>query len=75
MTSFLPASLQLYILTTFANYPNIIDPYMNISGYYFFYFLPFMLLVLIFFIPIPVATIADKYGVLIFIIYDLEKFG
>ena len=63
MTSFISASRQLYILTTFANYPNVIDPYMKISQYYFFYFLPFILLVLMFFIPIPVATIADRYGV------------
>ena len=63
MTGYVAASKQLYILTTFANYPTVMKPYMNYSPYYFFYFLPFIMIILVFFIPIPVAKLFDEYNV------------
>ena len=61
MTNFGGASFTLYILTTLSNYPAAIIPYCKVSNYYFFYFLPFMYIILMFFVPIPVAVVFDQF--------------
>ena len=62
MTNFGSASLTLYMLTTLSNYPAAIIPYCKVSNYYFFFFLPYLYIILLFFVPIPVAVVYEQFN-------------
>ena len=75
----------LYILFARDNYPDIMLPAISLicyfpqlislldeSSYYLFYFIPFMVINTLLFVPIPIAVIFDAFRVLPD--YDIELF-
>jgi len=51
----------LYILFSKDNYPDIMLPAINNSFFYLFYFIPFMVINTLLFVPIPIAVIFDAF--------------
>ena len=60
---------SLMVLVTFDNYPLVMRPFIcsnrspAISPYYLLYFMPYILVNILFFIPIPIAVVYDGFRV------------
>lgn len=52
---------SLIILATFDNYPSVMRPFIEESMWYLLYFMPYILLNILFFIPIPIAIVYDGF--------------
>ena len=51
----------MHTLTTFDGYPNCILPAIKVSKNYYFFFLTYMILCLLIFVPIPVAYVFESF--------------
>ena len=54
---------SLVVLVTFDNYPKVMQPFTNMSMWYLIYFLPYIMLNLLFFKPVPIAVVYDGFRV------------
>ena len=53
----------LVVLVTFDNYPKVMQPLTNISWWYLLYFMPYIMLNILFFKPVPIAVVYDGFRV------------
>lgn len=54
---------SLIVLVTFDNYPFVMRPFIEQSMWYLCYFIPYILLNILFFIPVPIAVVYDGFRV------------
>lgn len=60
-SSFGDLFLVISILITFDNWPYMAKPILKDSSYYLFYFIPFVMINLLFLYPIPIALLFDSF--------------
>ena len=52
---------SLIVLVTFDNYPLVMRPFVEMSLWYLVYFIPYIMLNILFFIPVPIAVVYDGF--------------
>lgn len=54
---------SFYVLFSFDNYPLLMRPFTDESEFYMIYFLPYILVNILIFMPIPIAVVYDSFRV------------
>lgn len=52
---------SLIVLVTFDNYPLVMRPFTESTMWYLVYFMPYIMLNILFFIPVPIAVVYDGF--------------